>query len=134
MRATSDTQATHASPGTLVVDDDWVVRSAVGRCLRRDGHRVWEAASGLEALRIADEQGDAIGVALVDIHMDGMGGFESAVRLRSLHPQIHIVYMTGDARAASLQTRAPVLRKPFTPRELRVTVRLALDGAPASSR
>lgn len=128
MRVGSETQIPAASRGALVVDDDWVVRSTVGRCLRRDGHRVWEASSGAEALRIADAEGDAIGVALLDIYMDGMGGFESAVRLRSSHPHIHIVYMTGDTRAGLLRMRAPVLHKPFTPRELRVTVRLALDG------
>jgi CheY-like chemotaxis protein len=134
VHATSHTRELAQAGGVLVIDDEWAIRRVVVRCLSDAGHRVWEASSGAEALEVAAREGDAISVALVDINMDGMGGFESAVRLRATIPRLSVVYMTGDERAVHLQARAPVLRKPFTPQQLRATVRGALEReGPAAS-
>jgi len=64
----------------LLVEDERVNRLAVGAMLRKEGHTVLEAASGLEAVAVfAREDIDAV---LLDIQMPGMDGLETLAVLR----------------------------------------------------
>jgi two-component system, sensor histidine kinase and response regulator len=66
----------------LVVDDNPQNRELLGIYLSSDGHTITEAASGEEALlRAAESLPD---LALLDIMMPGLNGFETAVRLKRL--------------------------------------------------
>ena len=68
-------------PLVLVVDDSITVRRVTQRLLKREGYRVALAADGVQALeRIAEEMPV---VALCDIEMPRMDGFELLQRLRS---------------------------------------------------
>lgn len=69
----------------LVVDDDPISRELIALLLGSEGHRVTQAASGIEALdalahAARTEQPTAI---LVDLKMPGLSGDELARRLRS---------------------------------------------------
>jgi CheY-like chemotaxis protein len=62
-----------------------------------------------------------------------MGGRELAERLAPLRPELKLVYMsgyTGDAvvHRGLLKNGQPFLAKPFTPEDLALKVRSALDG------
>jgi DNA-binding response OmpR family regulator len=60
----------------LLLEDDARIRAAMRMALEYEGHKVHEVASGEEALRdFADEPFD---IALVDLMLPGMDGFESA--------------------------------------------------------
>jgi PAS domain S-box-containing protein len=64
----------------LVVDDNPASRYATVRLLRAAGFRVREAASGGEALAMADE---GVSAAVLDVHLPDIDGFELSQRLRS---------------------------------------------------
>ena len=66
----------------LVADDHPVNLEFAAEALRRLGHTVATAASGTEALRMM--QARAFDVALIDVQMPGMDGFEVAARLRAV--------------------------------------------------
>jgi len=64
----------------LVVDDEAAARESVKAVLEPRGYRVRASASGEEALRLIAE--DPPDVAILDLTMPGMSGFELVTRLR----------------------------------------------------
>ncbi|MFO0670932.1 MAG: sigma-54 dependent transcriptional regulator [Polyangiaceae bacterium] len=78
----------------LIVDDDPVLTSSMARVLIRGGFEVSSASGGEKALDIAVSFRPD--VAIVDVRMPGMDGFELARRCDDLRPQVPVVLMTGD--------------------------------------
>ncbi len=67
-------------PGrVLVVDDDDSMRTLLTQQLRRDGHEVVAAASGEDALALMRK--DEFDVALLDLNMPGLGGYDVLTRV-----------------------------------------------------
>ena len=66
----------------LVVEDVALNREVVSGLLERDGHRVWLAEEGKQALRQCAAQ--AFDLILLDVHLPGMSGVELCKSLRSL--------------------------------------------------
>ena len=66
----------------LVVDDYDEVRLVTRRALESFGYRVLEAASGAEAVRVA--QADSPDLILMDLSMPAMDGFATIHQLRRL--------------------------------------------------
>ena len=99
----------------LVVDDDSDVRAVAVHFLRGAGYVVREAASGPEAREIL-----AFGpvcLALVDVAMPMMSGYEFVRLARNLQPHLPVIYVTGasDALApGSLPLGDPVITKPYS--------------------
>jgi two-component system response regulator RegA len=77
----------------LVVDDDEVFRSRMGRALRDRGHEVRTAASAEEALRLAEAESPEY--AVVDLKMPGRGGLQLLAELKALDPSTEVVVLTG---------------------------------------
>jgi signal transduction histidine kinase/CheY-like chemotaxis protein len=77
----------------LLVEDNEDIRTTLAELLRRRGHDVVEAENGEGAIEIARGRGPD--VALVDIGLPGLDGFEVARRLREVAPAIRLVAMTG---------------------------------------
>lgn len=73
---------TLAAMRILLVDDNTEALRALGMLLEMDGHEVKLAASGEDALEIA--QGFTPDVALIDIGLPGIDGFQLAQHLREL--------------------------------------------------
>lgn len=115
----------------LVIDDEPMVRSAVGRVLTDEGYTVEFAGDGAAALeRLAATPPDAI---LLDLMMPGMNGrqFLHALR-RDLRSSVPVVVMTAvhglGQRAISLGA-TDVVEKPFDVDELLNKVALAVFRA-----
>ena len=64
----------------VIADDDADLRSIYADLLRHDGHKVYEAADGFEALRLVAEHNPDL--LLLDVWMPGLNGFEVLDRLR----------------------------------------------------
>src|SRR6516162_9910660 len=79
----------------LIVDDHQLVRWGVRTFLAKqpDIVVVGEAASGDEALRLAEEL--APDVALMDLVMPGMNGVEVTRRLKEISPRTQVVVLTS---------------------------------------
>jgi CheY-like chemotaxis protein len=79
----------------LIVDDEAPVLNLCKLILSRGGYRVLEARGGEEALRVARGEPARINLALLDVVMPGMNGFELAKHLRNLHPAPEVLLMSG---------------------------------------
>lgn len=118
-----------APDAILVVDDDVWVRTVTARILRRAGYGVLEADTASTAIDLLrDVAGSRVRLVLTDIMMGGMNGRALAQRLRTEHPSVRVVLMTGFApEALPDDTLAPaterILSKPFSPAELLAAVR-----------
>ncbi len=89
-----------ASPGTarrvLVVEDNADARETLKRLLEYEGHTVRAAADGAAALELL--RAEPVDVALVDIGLPGMDGYELARRIRAeIDPQhrLRLAAVTG---------------------------------------
>jgi PAS domain S-box-containing protein len=116
----------------LVVEDDEIVRKLTGQALRRYGYQVVEAANGPEALLAREKHPGTIPLMVTDVVMPQMSGPELAARLRELHPETQVLYMSGytdDAvvRHGILDAALYFLQKPFNPGALVRKVRAILD-------
>ncbi|MBI5068062.1 MAG: PAS domain S-box protein [Deltaproteobacteria bacterium] len=125
--------ATRGTETVLVLDDEPLVRSAVGRPLRALGYRVLEAGDGEEALRaLADAPGRRVDLLVTDLVLPGVGGPEVVASLRDLLPGLPVLFVSGYSdRALELERfgpRAGFLAKPFASAELTRKVRELLDA------
>jgi two-component system cell cycle sensor histidine kinase/response regulator CckA len=115
------------------VEDEDLVRKLAADVLRARGYTVLAAASGAEALALAETNAAAIRLVLSDVVMPGMSGPEMAGRLAERGLKFPVLFMSGYADSDSgalLPDGAPLLQKPFSPDTLARRVRASLD-APA---
>ncbi len=109
----------------LVVDDDAFFRTFCSEVLRGEGHTVHAAGSGAEALELLASTRAAL--ILADIYMPEMTGLELLESIKSRHPSVDVVIMTGyasiDTAVQALKSgAADYLRKPFAAEELTAVV------------
>lgn len=67
----------------LIVDDEAAVRDTLREILDYEGYAVCEAQSGIEALEVVKHE--RIVLALIDVKMQGMDGFETMKHIRAEH-------------------------------------------------
>jgi CheY-like chemotaxis protein len=111
----------------LVVDDEELLLHGVEKMLRRAGYSVITAADPLKALEASRNFPGDIRLLLTDVIMPVMDGFALAKLISTERPQIRVVLMTA---YHDVQTRLPLLRKPFRLDQLLNKVANALDGPP----
>ena len=117
----------------LVIDDEDAVRRLVVRALTGSGYRVLEAGDMWAALQVAGREDGAIDLVLSDVVMPDCRGPELVGRIRTFHPEAHVLYMTGYAAEGlggpeATDIDAPVLAKPFTIADLARHVAAAMEG------
>ena len=78
----------------LVLEDETSIRSFIVINLRRGGYDVIEAETGEEALERLKEHPDTT-VALLDIMLPGIDGFEVCRRIRATNTKIGIIMLTA---------------------------------------
>ena len=120
----------------LVLEDESSIRSFIVINLRRGGYDVIEAQSGEEALEKLKDNPDTK-VALLDIMLPGIDGFEVCRRIRATGSKIGIIMLTAKSqeidKVTGLMTGADdYVTKPFSPAELTARVdalirRLGID-------
>ena len=110
----------------LILEDEVNIRSFVVINLQRAGYDVVESGTGEEALEILEAQHD-IEVAILDIMLPGIDGFEVCRRLRAANKKIGIIMLTARTqemdKVTGLMTGADdYVTKPFSPAELTARV------------
>ena len=108
----------------LIIDDDKLLRNTLGMLLSARGFSCTRAPDALDGI----EQAEAgqFDVALVDINMPGLDGFEVIKALARIEPRIRVVAMSGrqfdgDLDYAMIATGLGAdafLAKPFRPQQL----------------
>jgi len=110
----------------LILEDEVNIRSFVVINLQRAGYTVVEAGTGQEALDRIQEQPD-IKVAILDIMLPDIDGFEVCRRIRAGNKQMGIIMLTARTqemdKVTGLMTGADdYVTKPFSPAELTARV------------
>ena len=106
----------------LILEDEVNIRSFVVINLKRAGYHVIEAGTGEEALAMLQKNPD-IGVAILDIMLPDIDGFEVCRRIRASSKQIGVIMLTARTqemdKVTGLMTGADdYVTKPFSPAEL----------------
>ena len=117
----------------LVLEDEANIRSFVVINLNRAGYETIEAGSGEEALEQLRLNPD-VGVALLDIMLPDMDGFEVCRRIRAGNSKIGIIMLTARTqemdKVTGLMTGADdYVTKPFEMKELLARVEAVLRRA-----
>lgn len=116
----------------LLVDDDAVLRMALGNVLSRAGDDVVEAANGNLALEHVRNHGCHL--VITDLIMPEKEGLETIIALRRTHPTVKIIALSGGAGAdqslkmAQSLGAARTLNKTFIPRDVLQTVEEVLNA------
>ncbi len=111
----------------LVVDDDEGVRDIVIKTLEKKQCSVISAASGEEALALAERE--PFDIVLSDVVMPGMSGVDLVKALQERGHLQPAVLMSGHAAGKVVEaggSTAPLLQKPFRARELLQSITRAL--------
>jgi len=122
----------------LLIDDDELLRDTLLQMLELDRHRVTEASTGEQGLKLFGN-GSGFDAVITDILMPGMDGTQVIFEMRRRAPKLPLIAMSGGRRKLSpqfnLETAAMVgatsqLAKPFGLKDLRAALNKALPVQP----
>jgi len=105
----------------LVVDDEAIIRESLNDWLSDDGHQVFTAGNGVEALEIIRRESPD--VAIIDLVLPGENGLEVLKKARQIMPNLHVIIITA---YSSIHTAINAIKdgaydyveKPFSPETL----------------
>jgi len=114
----------------LVVDDEINVRTVFSDILKKEGYYVRGAKDGYEAIKAVDKE--SFDLVLVDLGMPRMNGIETLENIKKRKPQLQVIIYT---EYGSIATAVEAIRKgavdylnePFSPRELKLSIKKALE-------
>ena len=123
-------------PAALVVEDDDHIAHLLRFMLEREGYRVVHAADGREGLELI-ETGEPPAIALLDVMLPFVDGFELVRRLRdqAAWSEVPVVMLTAKTQESDI-VRAlnaganDYILKPFQPAELLARLRRLVKGRP----
>ena len=122
----------------MVEDEDGIREGGARRILTRCGYTVLSAASGPDALELAEQYEGDIDLLMTDVIMPRMLGKEVAMRIQAARePNVRVMFMSGYAQPvldanANVPEGMVLLEKPFTEQGLPAKVRVAL-ASPAAA-
>jgi CheY-like chemotaxis protein len=116
----------------LVVEDEFTLRQAVGKILRKNGFEVFETADGTSAVDLLRVSGDKIDVILLDLTIPGASSREVVAVAKQVRPDIRVILTSAYSQEmAKGMVSAPqvrgFIRKPFQLGELVKTLENALS-------
>ncbi len=123
----------------LVVDDERALLALLTRYLERLGCAVLAAASGPEALALAERHAGRLWLVVTDVDLPGMSGGELARALGGRHPDTPVLFISGRPAPRGLSDAvagrpAAFLAKPFALDELQAAVAALAGERPAPVR
>lgn len=116
----------------LLVEDEFLVRSALADGLRDDGFEVVEAATGDEAIQLMAARAD-FDLLCTDVRMPGKAdGIDVAMSARGRQPRLPVLVISGYAselgrRLGALEPPTAFVPKPFTMDQISTTMRRLLS-------
>ena len=111
----------------LIAEDEASIREFVVINLRRSGYEVIEASNGEEAIKKFDDNFEKIDIAILDIMMPVVDGFEVCKHIRTKSKRVGIMMLTAKTQEMDKITGLMVgaddyVTKPFSPSELMARV------------
>ena len=119
----------------FVVEDDVLIQPLLIEPLEEAGYKVLVASSGTDAIKLLDGQEAAsIRALITDINLgpSSPSGWDVARRAREIHPDIPVVYVTGDSAHDWSSQGVPnslLISKPFAPAQIITAVSQLINQA-----
>ncbi|MCK6418482.1 MAG: PAS domain S-box protein [Alphaproteobacteria bacterium] len=111
----------------LLVEDEDAVRTFAARALTNKGYEVLAAENGQSALAILESQGSKkLDLLVTDVVMPGMDGQALAQKIRAVHPEMKIIFISGyteDKLKDTMGKGIYFLPKPFSLKQLAAKVK-----------
>lgn len=131
-RASAPSKLPRGDETVLLVEDDSAVRMLAKSFLQRQGYRVVDLPNGAEALAHAERCGEAIDLLLTDVVLPGMNGRDLAERIRRIHSETAVLFVSGYTddtilRAGVMSDRFHFVSKPYSLQVIARKVREVLD-------
>ena len=116
----------------LVIDDEQIMREGCSRILSKNGWTVITAENGRQGLDEIQARPEKIDAVLLDLMMPGVSGMEVLDQIRTIDANLLVIVITGYATVESAveamkKGAYDFIPKPFTPDQLRIVVRRALE-------
>lgn len=123
----------------LIVDDEDAVRAFAVRALTQRGYKVFEAASGVDALEVLDGVDGQVDLIVSDVVMPEMDGPTMLGKIRERGIRVPVIFASGyaeDAFAKNLPDgeKFGFLPKPFSLKQLVEMVKSELSGVDATRK
>ncbi|WP_297281150.1 response regulator [uncultured Anaerococcus sp.] len=120
----------------LILDDEDSIRQFMKINLEYQGYQTVEAASGEEAIKVFEQENPA--VAILDVMLPGISGFEVCQTIREKSPKTGIIMVSAKSqdidKILGLERGADdYIIKPFNPQELILRVRSLMRRVNLSS-
>jgi len=117
-----------ASLSVLVLDDDVRFLESFREFLVLDGHSVYPATRGVEAVELVLQV--PLDLSFLDFDLPDLDGLETFVRIHRHRPELPAIFITGNPSSALERKVLDVggfalIRKPFDARRLRAMIREA---------
>lgn len=117
----------------MIVDDEPAILKVGQQMLERLGYRVVAAFTPGDALRLAEEHCERIDLLVTDVVMPQMHGNTLARLMKSRHPHLKVLFMSGYTTNTIVHRGEPghgihFIEKPFRLEDLAMKVREALKG------
>ncbi len=115
----------------LIIDDEEAIRDAMHQVLSREGYQIKEAREGKEGLELF--QKETFHLVFLDLKLPGIKGMDILTQMKETSPETPVIIITGyssieSAVEAMKKGAFDYMPKPFTPDELRVVTRKALES------
>jgi two-component system response regulator HydG len=115
----------------LLIDDEKVIQDACSQILIKEGYKVNVASDGREGL--LKFQSNPFQVVLLDLNLPKVGGMDVLSKINQESPETPVIIITGHGSIASAIEAIKLgafeyLTKPFTPEELRINVKKAIES------
>jgi two-component system, cell cycle sensor histidine kinase and response regulator CckA len=118
----------------LLVEDEHMLRSLAQRILRQHGYMILTASNPSEAREIFENHDGHIEMLITDVVMPEARGTELAMQLRTIRPDLRVLYTSGYVpNAGELPAGAAFLAKPFVREQLLTAVAATLNSRQAAT-
>ena len=116
----------------LLAEDEEAVRAFASESLDSLGYKVLQAANGIDALKIVQDNGKKIQLVISDVVMPEMGGKELIDRINELLPDVKVIFASGYTdshivHSGVLKNGVNFIQKPYSIQKLAKKVRDVLD-------
>jgi len=114
----------------LIIDDEKIIRDGTEYVLKKEGYKVVtckDGEEGIECLKSAPFQ-----MLILDLMMPGIRGMDVLKLVQKQYPDLLVIVITGYATVGNAVEAMKIgaydfIPKPFTPDQLRIVVRRAID-------
>jgi len=115
----------------LIIDDEESIRDSMTQVLQKEGYHVRAAGEGKAGLNLFSSE--SYQAVFLDLKLPGMKGMDVLTRIKEASPETPVIIITGYASIESAieamkRGAFDYMAKPFTPEEVRVITKKALDG------